>query len=150
MKLYLSILLFFYIWLLNAQSTALNVHLFEDDMSVNRDMKFEVFWSEKTIKLLVKDSLLFIPDSLQGKTVNLVLLTQNYQLHFDKLSLAWNPNYLHWVIYVDFRPIHEKWKWQLKSKFKKIKWLFAIQRGNGTDILFYGFKLPKNGILKIN
>lgn len=121
-----------------SQTTTINLTLFKDEILVNDSIQANVFIDNKRLNLIVNGRLLFIPDSLYGKKVNLVFSTNKYELNFYDLIIGWNKDYLYWSVYLDLPPFYKKWV--VGGKLRKKKWVYAIERGNGTVITYYGYK----------
>ena len=121
-----------------SQTTSITVNLFENQEKIYTNLEVYVCQNHLKINLKVIDSILIIPDTLYGKKVDLVLNTEKYELNFYDLIIGWNKEYLCWHLYLDLPPFDREWR--VKGKLKKYKWIYAIDRGNGTTITYYGKK----------
>ena len=147
MKYRFFITFLFYTFQTYAQVTSINFSLFENEVIIKDSIKIKVFVNNNYLDLLLKDSVLYLPDFLKGKKVDLYVATNKYNLKFYDLIIGWNSKNLMWLIYLDFPPFHRNWS--VPGKLKNKKWVYAIDRGNGTTITYYGSKsLVKNPVLK--
>jgi hypothetical protein len=135
---YVINIIFFCFNSLSAQVTVINLTIYQDDVKLKDSITVNALIDDKWINLTVKDSFLFIPSYLFGKKVNLQVTTSMNKLDFNNLIIGWNDKYLHWDIYLDFPPFNRNWV--VKGKLKRMKWVYAIERGNGTVITYYGRK----------
>ena len=123
-----------------AQTTAINLSLYKEKIRIKGSIKARVLSDGKFTILTTKDSLLYIPDSFLNRKLDLEITTNKYKLKFDSLYFYWREEYPFWKIDIDFFPFDKKKHWAVKEKLKKVKWIFSIDRGNGTIIEYYGRK----------
>lgn len=144
MKILIFFSLLFNVCASHAQTSKVALDIFEEGIKLNDIINVSICTSKKLYKIALQDSLLNIPDSLYGKKMNLYVETRKYKLNFQDLYIGWNNNYLKWSIYIDYPPYYKKWI--VKGQLCKKKYIYAIDRGNGTTIVYWVCsKNKKNG-----
>ena len=144
-RIFFSMILLLSYVALKAQLTAINLRVFEGGTILKDEFKVKIHLNNRYYDLIYRDTILLIPDSLYGMNIDLEIVSSKYKLSFENLYISWNKEFLYWIINIDFPPFDKNKNWDIKKKLKKIKWIFSIDRGNGTIIKYYGRK-PINNV----
>ena len=133
------------IWGLKSQTTKLRLDFFINNRKSPDilNMSFKLGNEQKSIE--IRDSFILVPDFYSGKKLDMEILTSKYKIVMDNLVVGWDKQFLMWKLYLDFPPFKRLKPIDLPKTEKKIKWLCTLKRGNGTNIMYYGYsKLKKN------
>ena len=115
----------------------------ENVVELNNDFKMYFTSGTDTLFPIIRKNYFIIsnvsrvPDSL-----NICFVYKDFNLVYENVKAANILSGTAWVIKIDKRPFDKQEYWYLKSKLRKIKWLYTLDLGTGSLITVYRFTKP--------
>lgn len=131
-----------------SQSTRIAVKIFKEhnELVSRRPLKIELICDDDTTTLESNNDSFLIADILQSNQYTVVLTKGKLKLVFPNLYISWNELLPLWIVKIDYSPINENNDYWFipKDDFKKVRWVYTLEREGRTRLSFYGFNKPFN------
>ena len=117
----------------------------ENLVNINNDYKIYFTNGLDTLFPIIKKNYFIISNvSRITDSLNVCFVYKNFNLVYENVKAANILSSNTWVIKIDKKPFDKQEYWYLKSKLKKIKWLYTLNLGTGSLITVYRFTKPPN------
>jgi len=111
---------------------------------VGEELQVYFISNNDTLFAKTKDGNFSVPDDLRNSKATVIFNLREYHLTFESILVTWNTEMPKWTIGVDVKPFDmEKFPFIKKVvKWKKIKVVYYLQNGTGTQITGYRYNTP--------
>jgi hypothetical protein len=117
----------------------------ENEVELNNDFKMYFTNGPDTIFPIIRKNYFIISNaSTVPDSLNICFLYKDFNLVYENVKRANILSGIAWVIKIDKRPFDKQEYWYLKSKLRKINWLYTLNFGTGSILTVYRFTKPPN------